>query len=207
MILVLHQLGDLALDARVGKRVTVGNLVARREEVLQVKHPVGRRHVLARNRTAHRGLVHADGVCNHHHGHRPQRTGSNLHELPLTQHNLVSDVRNRLLPLVNAFDQKLAAADFITDVILHFAAAPVLGHQVFVHIRNPQMRDLIAVEGDLPRAPDFFDGDIGEHVVVRVGREDLSRLGIEGGNEVCGPLHMLDRCGKAAGNLGEAAFA
>ena len=69
------------------------------------------------------------------------------------------------------------------------------------------MRDLTAVEGDLPCASDPLDGDIGEHVVVRVGREDLSRLGIEGCNEIRRPLHMLDRCGKAAGDLGEAAFA
>ncbi|MEY2598791.1 MAG: hypothetical protein RLZZ142_1050 [Verrucomicrobiota bacterium] len=69
------------------------------------------------------------------------------------------------------------------------------------------MRDLVAVEADLPFAPNFFDGDVGQNVVVGVWSEDLSRARVEGGDEVGGALDLFGGDGEAAGDFGEPAFA
>ena len=42
-----------------------------------------------------------------------------FHELALAFHDLLADVQDRLLPLVQALDQKFSGADLFADVILH----------------------------------------------------------------------------------------
>ena len=85
------------------------------------------------------------------------------------------DVRNRLLALMDRFDQEFSAADFVADVILHFTAISVLRHDVFVGVADAQMRNLFAVQDDLVFAVDFFDGHIGQDIILRGGGENRAR--------------------------------
>src|SRR5947208_8644671 len=68
------------------------------------------------------------------------------------------DVGNGLLALMDLFDKKLSAPDFIANVILHFVSIPILRHDVLISIADAQMRNLVAVENDLIFAVYFFHG-------------------------------------------------
>ena len=120
-VLVFHQVQDRFFHARVAHRFAARGLIARREEIFHLEHALRRGHVFAGDRAAHGRLVHADGVGDLHHRHRLQMRRAVLEKLPLPRDDLVRDIRDRLLALMNRFDQEFPAADFVADVILHFA--------------------------------------------------------------------------------------
>jgi hypothetical protein len=47
-----------------------------------------------------------------------------FHELALAFHDFLPDVQNRLLPLVQALDEKFSGADFFADVIFDLGGFP-----------------------------------------------------------------------------------
>ena len=125
----------------------------------------------------------------------------------LPRHDLVRDVGDRLLALVDRFDQEFSAADFVADVILHFAAVAVLRHDVFVGVADAQVRDLFAVQDDLVFAVDFFHGHIGQDIILRRLGKNLAGPRIELRDVVGAFLHLLDADAHAARDLGKAPFA
>ena len=135
-------------------------MITGREEVFHFEHALGRGHVFAGDRAAHCGLVHTDGVSDLNHRHRLQLGRAMLEELALTFYDLMSNVGNCLLALVNRFDQEFSASNFVANVILHFAAIPILRHDVFVGVADAQMRDLFSVQHHLVIAIDLFDRHI-----------------------------------------------
>ena len=154
----------------------VGGLIAGREKIFHLEHALRRGHVFAGDGAADGGLVHADRVGDLHHRHRFQLRRAVIEEIALPRNDLVRDVRNRLLALVDRFDQEFSASDFIADVILHFAAIAVLRHDVLVGVADAQMRNLFAVEDDLVFAVDFFDGHVWQDVILRRLGENLRRV-------------------------------
>ena len=46
---------------------------------------------------------------------------------------------------MDRLDQKFSASDFVADVIFHFAAVPILRHDVFVGVADAQVRNLFAI--------------------------------------------------------------
>src|SRR5579862_239038 len=206
-VLFLDQVFDRALDARVAHRLAPRGLVAGREEILHLEDSLRRGDVLAGDGAADRRLMHADDLGDLHHRHRLEGDGASFEELLLPRDDLVRDVRDGLLPLVDALDEEFAAADFVADVVLHVVAVAFLGHQVLVGVADAEVGYLVAVEGDGEVVADFLDVHIRQDVVVRVGGEYLARLRVEGGDEVRAPLHLLDGGAEAAGDLREAPFA
>ena len=154
----------------------LGGLVAGGEEIFHLEDALRRGDVFAGDGAADGGLVHADGLGDLHHGHRLEGGAAELEEILLPLDDLVGDVRDGLLALVDALDEEFAAADFVADVVLHLGAAAVLRHQVLVGVADAQVRDLVAVEGDLVIAADLLHVDIGQDVVVRVRGENLAGL-------------------------------
>ena len=57
-----------------------------------------------------------NGIRDLTHGHGLQVRRSPLHELTLTQGDLAADVQDRLLALLDAFNEKISAPYFIAQV-------------------------------------------------------------------------------------------
>ncbi|MEY2598792.1 MAG: hypothetical protein RLZZ142_1051 [Verrucomicrobiota bacterium] len=133
-VLGLDEFSDLPFDTGVGEGFAVGRLVTRSEEVLHFEHAVGGGHVFSRDGAADGGFVDADGIGDLHHGHGAQGGGTHLEELALSGDDFVGDIGDGLLALVDAFDEELAAADFVADVVLDLVSAVILRHQVLVGI-------------------------------------------------------------------------
>src|ERR1700736_1323543 len=68
------------------------------------------------------------------------------------------------------------------------------------------MGNLFAVEGNLKITSDFFHVHVGQNVVIRIGRENLARLWVQRGDEICSALDLLWRRPEATGDLGKAPF-
>ena len=68
------------------------------------------------------------------------------------------------------------------------------------------MRDLFAVQDDLVFAVDFFDGHVGQDVILRRLGKNLSGPRIELGDVVGAFLHLLDADAHSARDFGKAPF-
>ena len=89
--------------------------------------------------------MHAYGIRDLHHCHRFKESRAVLKKFALPFYDLVRDIGNRLLALMDRFDQEFSAADLVADVIFHFAAVAVLRHDVLVSVADAQVRDLFTV--------------------------------------------------------------
>ena len=110
----------------------------------------------------------------------------------LALHNFVRNVQDCLLPLVNALDQEFPAANFFSDIIPNVRSIRSVRHQVFVGFADSQMWNLISVQRDRVFVAHFVDAHVRQHVAIWIGSKNLAGFGIESGNEICGPLHLLD---------------
>src|SRR5215470_11882568 len=71
-ILVANNLGDGLADAFVAHRLAVVRRVAESEKIFKLEEPSRRREVLPRNGPTDGSLVHADGLRDVTHCHRPK---------------------------------------------------------------------------------------------------------------------------------------
>src|SRR5207247_129470 len=168
-------------------------LIAGCEKVFHLEHALWRGHVFPGYSAAHSGLVHAHGISNFSHYHGLQVRRAVLKEIALPRNDLLRDVENCLLALMDRADQEFSAPDFVPDIIFNFAALGVAGRDdVLIKITDPQMRDLLIVQGDLIFAIHLFDDHIGQHIVLRRSSEDLTWTRIQPGNVVRGFLNVLN---------------
>src|SRR5207244_8302142 len=89
--------------------------------------------------------------------------------------------------------QEFAAPDFVPDVIFNFAALGVAGRDdILVKIADPQMRNLLIVQGDLIFAIHLFHDHIGQHIVLRRSSENLTWTRIQPRDVAGGLLNVLN---------------
>src|SRR5437867_12590574 len=99
-------------------------------------------------------------------------------------------------------DQEFAAPDFVPDVIFNFAGLGVAGRDdVLVKITDPQMRDLLIVQGDLIYSINLFDDHVWQHIVLRRSSENLTGTRIQPRDVAGGLLHFLHANPHPARNL------
>ena len=112
--------------------------------------------------------MHADDFGDLHHRQWFEGGHAFVHEFALAFYDLARNVQNRLLPLVQALDQKFSGADFFADVIANFRRILALGHQIFVSVADPQMRDVLVVSSDHVFIADSLNEHLGQDVLVIV---------------------------------------
>src|SRR5437667_151764 len=89
---------------------------ARGEEVLQLEGALGGVHVLARRRTAHRGLVHAYVVGDVFQHQRAEVRDTPIEELALELHDARGYHEEGPLALVNRLDEPRRGPHLLLDV-------------------------------------------------------------------------------------------
>ena len=104
------------------------------EEEFELKDPMRRGHVLAGNGATDGGLMNANFVGYLSHVQWAQLASAVFQEFLLMRQDLDGNFVNGLLPLLDAADEKLTTADFISDVVPHFRAAIRLAQHVFIGI-------------------------------------------------------------------------
>ncbi len=145
--------------------------------------------------------MHTDRVCDLHHRHRFEEGGPVIQKVALPFYDLDRNIQDGLLPLMDAFDQKLTTPDFFSNVVSDFTAVPALRHQISISLVNPEMRYLIAGERHDIVITDFFDHNIRQHVAIGFRGKDLPRFRIKGGDEIGGLLNLVDGQAQPSGNV------
>jgi hypothetical protein len=112
-------------------------LIAWCKEELHLHHTLRCGDVLTGDRPADRGLMYTDRVGDLHHRHRFKKGCAFIQKIALPFNNLDGDVQDGLLPLMDAFYQKLATPDFFSDVVSDFTAVAALRHQISVGFVDP----------------------------------------------------------------------
>ena len=117
------------------------------------------------------------------------------------------DVQNRLLPLVQALDEKFSGADFFADVIFHLGGIFALRHQVLVDVADAQVGNVLVVGGHDKIVADFLDEHFGQNILVGVRQEGPAGTRFQTGDAAERILDLLHGVAGAAGDFRDAPFA
>ena len=196
-----HQVRDHLLHARVGDRGAVVVLVAGGEEILELEDPVRRAEVLVRDGPADGRLVDADHVGDLGHREGLQVGDAVLEEGHLGLQDLAGDPLDRALALLDRVDQELAGAHPLLQVVALVLGERALGDQVAVGARDPQARDVVVVEVDLPLVAVVLDDDVGDDHPVLVLGEPPARGGVQLADLLDRALHVVRGGAELAGEL------
>ncbi len=134
-----------------------------------------------------------------HLGHLPQCErlqvlDALLEELALPVHDEIHHLQHRLPPLLDRLDHPVGAVEALVDELLVLALVlPLVPRDVLVGLGDPQPWQPGVVQKDVVLVVDFLDHEVGDDVDIACGAELQPRLGVEFGNVVGRPLHLLRR--------------
>src|ERR1017187_8776646 len=201
-ILILENIGNHVLDARVGNVVTVGVLQAGGEEIFHLEHALRRLDIFAGDGATDGGFMHADDFGDLRHGHGLEMRDALVHELALALDDFAPDVGDGGLALVQALDEKFAGADFFADVILHLGVVLAAGHQIFIDIADAQVRNLLVVGGDGEIVAALHHEDFRRDVLLDGGQEGASGARLQPADARERVLHVVHGFAGAACDFG-----
>ncbi len=166
---------------------------------------MGRADVFVGDGAADGGLVHAHDVGDLRHGERAELVHALLEEVALDLEDLAGDALDGLLALLDGVDDELAGAHALAEVVALLLGEGAPGDHLLVCIRNPETRDVVVVEVDLPLVLVLFDGDVGHDDAVVVVGELAAGGGVEAADLLDGVLHVVEVDAGLARDLGDAA--
>ena len=144
-------------------------------------------------------------------GHLDHREGLQtrdafFHELALAMDDFPGNVEDRLLPLVQALDQKLPGPDFLANVVAHLGGVLALGHQILVCIADAQVRNVVVIGRHHEIAIRAMNEDFRQDVLIVIREKSTARAWLQPRDAFQRLLHVIHVMVGAAGDLRDAPF-
>ena len=194
---------DQVFDAEIGKNRAVGGLESRCEEELDFEDAARRLHVFAGGGAADGGFVQADGAGDVGHDQGFEVADAMVEKIALDPHDFGGDLVNGLLALSDAFHEEDARLDLLSDVFLDLRGGGGVIHEVPILPADPQVGQLIIVQGDHILAGDLVDDDFGGDIRGGLAAIGLAGAGVQGADQAGGPSDLLGIAFQGAGDLVE----
>src|SRR5882762_4954797 len=131
-IFFFDQLLYAAFQNQQRSAAALGSLHALRKEIAQFEHALRRVDILISNRAADSGRMHADLFGHFFDHHRLQLIDSPFEKILLARHDRIADLGDRLLPLLDVFNELDGGLVAIFHVITRVAVIAVAGQQALV---------------------------------------------------------------------------
>ena len=113
----------------------------------------------------------------------------------------LGNIGDGLLPLVNAFNEKLARRDLLANVIFHFGGLFAPGHQFFIRVADAQVRNLLIVQQDRVAVLAGLDRHIGGDILLLLRAKHPAGLRFQRRNEIGNRLDLLHGQAQRPANL------
>ena len=196
---------DHLLHAGVGHRVAAVRLIAGREEIFEIEHPVRGLDVLVRDGAADGRLVHADGVGDLRHRQRLQAGDPVLEELLLHLDDLPGDALDRLLALLDRVDEETPRPHAFAQIVPFVLGQLALGDEFPVGLADAEARNVVVVEVDPHLSSSFSTVTSGTTTRLLSSAKRRPGRRIQGADLLDGRLDLLDGRAQPAGQVGNAA--